>query len=221
MKIVLSITVVAFVLLGGLSAQEALAQEGSTIGESGGTITGTLSSVWLRKYSMIVYLEEVEGDFNPLEESPILDQKNKAFVPHVTVIPQGTTIHYVNHDDVKHNVYFVAPDGTNLNLGTGTEDWSRDNTMDQAGVYAHRCNVHEEMSAYIVVLTNPYFELIEKGPTKKTAEFKLAGVPPGAYTLRIWCEKYYLQEDHPFNTPWEVTVKDGEETKLEMKPKTK
>ncbi|MCH7909319.1 MAG: hypothetical protein IIB38_06850 [Candidatus Hydrogenedentes bacterium] len=188
---------------------------------TGGSIVGTLSSVWLRKYPMIVYLDGVEGNFRLREETPVLDQKNKAFVPHVIALMRGTTVHYVNHDDVKHNVYFVAPDETNLNLGTGTEDWSRDHTMDQAGVYAHRCNVHDEMSAYIISFTNPFFTLIDKGPTRKTAGFRLDGVPAGTYQLRVWCEKYYDQEGHPFNTPWEVTVQDGQETVLEVKPKTK
>lgn len=225
MKNIVRISLVVLLLIGGVSAADAMPgakpDEISTATGPGGTIAGTLSSVWLRKYSMIVYLEGEEGLSTPLEEKLILNQKNKMFVPHVMAVPQGTTIHYVNHDDVKHNVYFIAPDETILNLGTGAEDWSREVTMDQVGVYAHRCNVHDEMSAYIVVFGHPHFELIEKGAAKKSAEFRLDGVPAGTYQLRVWCEKYYADKDHPFNTPWEVSVQDGEETSIEVKPKTK
>lgn len=225
MKSIVRISLVVLLLIGGVSAADALPgakpDEISTATGPGGTIAGTLSSVWLRKYSMVVFLEGVEGAVTPLEEKPVIDQKNKMFVPHVIAVPQGTTVHYVNHDDVKHNVYYIAPDEAKFNLGTGTEDWSRDRTMDQVGVYAHRCNIHDEMSAYVIVLGHPYFQLIEKGPTKRSAEFKLEGVPAGTYNLRVWCEKYYAREEHPFNVPWEVTVRDGEVTTIEVKPKSK
>ncbi len=214
MKSTILIAAVLAVLATGTVVGDDAAQPAAT----GATITGTLKSVWLRKYPMVVYLEKVAGDFPPPRKQPVLDQKNKMFVPHAMAILKGTTIRYVNHDDVKHNVYFTEPDGTTLNLGTGTADWSRQHTMDKVGVYAHRCNVHDEMSAYIVSMQNPYFTLIDKGAKKKTAEFTIKGVPPGTYTLRVWCEKFYDKKDHKFNRAWKVTVRDGEQTTIDVKP---
>ena len=46
------------------------------------------------------------------------------------------------------------------------------------------CNVHAEMSAYIVVTETPYF-----ARTDKEGKFVLKGVPPGKYTLKVWHEK--------------------------------
>ena len=41
------------------------------------------------------------------------------------------------------------------------------------------------MSAFIVVLDNPYFTL-----TDKSGEFTIDNIPPGKYTLKTWHEKF-------------------------------
>ena len=188
------------------------------VGEGQGTLSGTLKSVWLRKYPMLVYLEKVDGDFEPSQTKPTIDQKNKMFVPHLLPVLKGTTVQYLNHDDTKHNIYFVQPDNQKVNLGTGTANWSKDHTMDQVGVYMHRCNIHDEMSAYVVVSDNPFYALIDRRAGRDPAEFKLEGVPAGDYKLHVWCEKFYNQKDHKFNRAWDISIRAGEETKIEMKP---
>lgn len=188
------------------------------VGESQGTLSGTLKSVWLRKYPMLIYLESVAGEFKPPQTKPTIDQKNKMFVPHLLPVLEGTIVQYLNHDDTKHNIYFVQPDNQKVNLGTGMANWSKDHTMDQIGVYAHRCNIHDEMSAYVVVMDNPFYALIDRKAGRDPAEFKLEGVPEGDYKLHVWCEKFYNQKNHKFNRAWDVSIKAGEETKIEVKP---
>jgi hypothetical protein len=46
------------------------------------------------------------------------------------------------------------------------------------------CNVHAEMSAYVIVTETPYF-----ATTGKDGKFILKDVPPGKYTLKVWHEK--------------------------------
>ena len=46
------------------------------------------------------------------------------------------------------------------------------------------CNVHAEMSAYVLVLENPYFSV-----TGKDGVFKIENVPPGTYKVSAWHEK--------------------------------
>lgn len=182
-----------------------------------GTISGTLDSVWVRRYEMVIYLENVEGTFEAGGEQAVIDQKDKMFVPHVLPVVAGAMVRYVNHDDTKHNVYMVQPDETEFNLGTGMADWSREHEMSQPGVYVHRCNVHDEMSAYVIVLQNPHFVLIPK-VSGKTTEFTLEGVPPGDYVLRVWCERFYDQPGHKFNRAWNVTVEGGAVSTVDVKP---
>ena len=138
-------------------------------------------------------------------------------MPHVLPVVQGTTIRYLNHDDTKHNVYFIQPDGKKVSLGTGRVDWSKDHMMDQAGVYVHHCNIHDEMTAYVFV-GNPYYALVKKQASRTPAEFKIEGVPAGDYELHVWCEKFYRQKGHKFNRVWEVSIKLGEETNIDVKP---
>ncbi len=156
----------------------------------------------------IVYLEYVPGIFQPSEkrhsimtghlaftkknglpaEPPIMDQWNVEFIPHVLPILKGSTVDFPNTDSVRHNVYSPDPiPGTHrmLSLGTYDPDVIKIIRLDKTGEIALRCNVHKEMSAFIVVLDNPYFTL-----TDKTGEFTLDNVPPGDYTLKTWHEKY-------------------------------
>ena len=69
----------------------------------------------------------------------------------------------------------------------------------------------------VVVMDHPHYKLIAKG-AKKTVEFKLEGVPPGTYKLRVWCEKYFAKKKHKFNRAIEVTVVADQEAKVKLKP---
>ena len=182
-----------------------------------GTIKGTIETAWLRRYEVIVYLEKIPGEFEPPAEKPRIDQKSKIFVPHLLPILKGTTVTYVNGDDTEHNVYFVQPDGAKLNLGTGKGDWSKDHTFEKAGVYAHRCNIHDEMSAFLIAFENPFFAHVPKN-VKKTGEFTIERVPAGTWTLKVWCEKFYETPDDTFNRGFEVAVEEGKTTEIVLKP---
>jgi hypothetical protein len=60
----------------------------------------------------------------------------------------------------------------------------RQQLFDKPGVVTLLCNVHAEMSAYVIVTETPYFAV-----TDKTGRFTLKAVPPGKYVLKIWHEK--------------------------------
>ncbi len=138
-------------------------------------------------------------------EPPILDQWNVEFIPHVLPILKGSTVDFPNTDDVRHNVYSPDPiPGTHrmLSLGTYDPDVIKIIRLDKPGEITLRCNVHKEMSAFIVVLDNPYFAL-----TDKTGAFTIDNVPPGNYTLVTWHEKY-----KPVNQ--QVTVKPNHTVKV-------
>src|SRR5579871_6608644 len=55
----------------------------------------------------VVYLEDNSnggGKALPLPKA-VVDQRDKTFLPHVSVVPRGTTVQFPNHDTVFHNVY--------------------------------------------------------------------------------------------------------------------
>ncbi|MFQ5687424.1 MAG: carboxypeptidase regulatory-like domain-containing protein [Candidatus Scalindua sp.] len=175
----------------------------------------------------IVYLENVPGIFQPSEkrhsivtghlaftkkkglpaEPPIMDQWNVEFIPHVLPILKGSTVDFPNTDNVRHNVYSPEPiPGTHRMLSLGTYDTGviKIIRLDKPGEIQLRCNVHKEMSAFIVVLDNPYFTL-----TDKNGEFTIENVSPGKYTLKTWHEKF-----KPVSM--EITVEPNQTLEVEL-----
>jgi len=109
----------------------------------------------------------------------VLDQKNRMFVPHVLPIQAGTAVTFPNSDNVRHQVYsFSAAKRFQLPLYSGTP--ATPVVFDKPGVVAVGCNIHDQMSAYIVVVDTPYFALTTGGRAE------LPGLPEGNYDVRVW-----------------------------------
>jgi plastocyanin len=136
----------------------------------------------------VIHVKEAKGDFKPPEKPVVMDQKNLEFVPHVLPIVVGTTVNFLNSDNVLHNVF--SPDGEKYNLGSWPQGEVKPYTFKKLGAYTQLCNVHPEMLGFIVVLPNPYF-----GVSDAKGEFKIEGIPPGDYTLEIWTENDKLKGD--------------------------
>lgn len=141
------------------------------------------------KANTIVYIEKANGKFLPPTKNPVMNQKNLVFIPHVLPVIAGSTVDFLNSDDVQHNVF--SPDKCcKFDLGSYGKGMSKTRKFDVAGSQAViLCNVHPEMEAYVVVLQNSYFSL-----TDKDGNFKIENVPPGTYTLKVWNEKYKAKD---------------------------
>jgi plastocyanin len=136
----------------------------------------------IKRSPVVVYLGDASGEFKKPVANPTLDQRNMTFIPHVLPIKTGTTVDFLNNDEVKHNVF--SPDHEKYNLGTWPKGAIKQYTFDKKGVYTQLCNVHPEMESFIVALDTPYFAL-----TDKDGNFELQDVPPGDYTIKVWHEK--------------------------------
>lgn len=137
----------------------------------------------------------------PPRTPPIMDQRNLEFIPHVLPIVRGTTVAFPNSDSVRHNVF--SPSDTKMfNLGTYPPGVLRTVTFDRAGVVQLLCNVHPEMSAFIVVLSTPYY-----ARTDRRGLFQINKIPPGDYTLNFWCE-------HRGTFSRELKLKAGETARI-------
>jgi len=135
----------------------------------------------------VVYLESSSGAAAPASDKhTTMDQKGLLFQPHVLVIQQGTTVEFLNSDKVSHNVFWPSISGDKKkghNLGTWPTGERKPFRFDQPGVVALLCNVHPEMSGYIIVSPTPYF-----AETGSDGEFALSNVPDGEYTITAWHE---------------------------------
>jgi hypothetical protein len=131
----------------------------------------------------VVYIDKIPGrTFAPPPEPATLDQVNLRFEPHVMAILVGTTVRFPNSDEIRHNVFSPGP--PRFDLGTYPQNQTKYHKFDKSGTWPMLCNVHAEMSAYVIVTDTPYFATT--GPDGK---FILKDVPPGKYTLQVWHEK--------------------------------
>lgn len=149
-----------------------------------GSIRGRIEHALVARWPAVVYVEKIPGrTFPPPDERPVVDQKKLVFIPHVLPVILGTTVEFRNSDDVKHNIFSSRKSPTVFNLGTYSAGVVRSVTFDKPGVVSLLCNVHSEMSAYVVVVETPYFTT-----TDREGRFTIEGVPAGAYRLAFWHE---------------------------------
>ena len=122
-----------------------------------------------------------DGKALPLaRKTAVMDQKNRMFVPHVLPVQTGTAVRFPNSDDIRHQVYSFSPAKTfQLPLYTGTP--STPIVFDKPGVATLGCNIHDRMSAYIVVVDTPHF-----GATGGNGRVTLDDLSSGKYTVHVW-----------------------------------
>jgi len=154
-----------------------------------GEIKGTVKTPGMRSPENIaVYIDAIpDKTFPPPTQHALIDQRKMTFVPHVMVVLKGTTVDFLNSDTVGHNVYWPSISGNKKlaqNLGTWPQGQKKSFTFAELGAAALLCNVHPEMSGYVVVVPTPYFAV-----TDKEGRFVIKDVPPGKYTLKTWSEE--------------------------------
>lgn len=152
-----------------------------------GNISGKVNAKGVKNSAdAIVYIDKIEGKkFDPPKEHGKIDQKKLVFHPHVLPVLVGTTVDFLNDDDVLHNVYSPDQCADKFNLGTWPKGQIRSYTYKVSGCASVvLCNVHPEMSAYVLVTDTPYFAVSDKD-----GNYEIKNIPAGKYTLKIWHEK--------------------------------
>jgi plastocyanin len=131
----------------------------------------------------------------PPRRAAVMDQKNRMFIPHVLPIQTGTSVRFPNSDDIRHHVYSFSPAKPfQLPLYKGMP--ANPIVFDRPGVVTLGCNIHDQMSAYIVIVDTPFFE-----KTGANGSATLKDVDAGRYSLHVW---YQDMRDEP--VPESVTV---------------
>jgi len=140
----------------------------------------------------VVYVEAIPGKTFPPPEKPLqMDQKSLLFQPHILVGPAGATVEFLNSDKVAHNIFWPAISGNKKlshNLGTWPTGEKRAFKFETPGIVPLLCNVHAEMSGYVIVTPTPYY-----AQTDEAGSFKISNIPDGSYTLTAWHEGFKNQ----------------------------
>jgi len=133
-----------------------------------------------------------------------MEQRKREFQPHVLVVQTGTAVSFPNFDTVRHHVYSFSPTKTfDIRLYAGTP--AQPVVFDRPGVATLGCNIHDRMSAHVVVVDTPLF-----GKSDAQGWLRL-DLPPGQHRLLLWHPRF----DAPTLHSQPLTVdKDG--TPLEL-----
>lgn len=168
-------------------------------------VRGSIKALGVRdSANVVVFLEGNGTKATPAPKAAVMDQRSLTFVPHVLPLPRGTAVDFPNSDKVRHNVYSPAGSAKRFNLGTYAVGVTKTEQFDAVGVVPLLCNVHSEMSGFILVMDTPHFAV-----TDKYGRFSIKGVPPGKYVLRAWHEKVKSAER-------EITVVAGTPTEVQI-----
>ena len=148
---------------------------------------------------LVVWAVPKEGPVPTRVRPAMVEQRNKAFVPLVSVVQKGTLVQFPNRDEIRHHVYSFSPAKRfeiKLYAGTPAEPL----LFDKAGEVVLGCNIHDHMIAYIYVVESPWF-----AKTDKDGMARIEGMPAGEFEVHAW---YYAQDRAP--APLGVKVR-GEE----------
>lgn len=130
----------------------------------------------------VIYVDRLPADAapRPAVATPQLGQRGQAFEPRVVVVPVGGTVEFPNFDPIFHNVFSVSP-ARRFDLGKYPRGTSRNVRFPKAGVVNVYCDIHSDMSAFIVVVPSAAWARPDRD-----GAYAIEGLPAGRYQLRWW-----------------------------------
>jgi len=170
-----------------------LAQSGVQVTD---TVEGKISFQGMPATEAVVYLEHGTSALVASADTVVLDQRGLRFLPGTLAVSPGTTVVFLNNDDIQHNVFSpgeVVGSGDPFDLGTYSRGEMRIHTFPDLGVHTILCNVHPEMLAYVVSVPTEY-----RTVTDSDGQFSITDVPPGTYRLHVW---------HPQSSPVDQEIR--------------
>ncbi|HEY4187933.1 MAG TPA: carboxypeptidase regulatory-like domain-containing protein [Polyangia bacterium] len=133
-----------------------------------------------RSGDVYVYVENVKSA-HAKGKSIEIKQENKQFSPRLAVVQVGTNVVFPNFDAIYHNVFSTSPHNS-FDLGSyRAGDKPRTVTLTTPGVVEIFCNMHQKMSADVLVVPSPLY-------TKARADgtFRIDNVPVGMRKVVAW-----------------------------------
>lgn len=134
--------------------------------------------------NVLVYLTDIKaGKAVHLADPVKLDNQKCAFVPHVLDATAGQTLEIHNSDPFLHDAHGILGIRTLFNVAV-MKNRTVSVPLVDVGLIHLNCNVrHTWMHGYLYVAEHPYHTV-----TGADGRFVIDGVPPGAWTLRVWHE---------------------------------
>ena len=130
----------------------------------------------------VIWAEGPQKKTLPAIQTEIV-QKNRQFIPLVTIIPVGSIVRFPNWDNVRHHVYSFSTAKTfDIPLYIGQSPKAIE--FERPGIVTLGCNIHDWMAAYVVVLDSGFF-----ARTDERGVGVLRDLPAGPVSIVGWCPR--------------------------------
>lgn len=152
----------------------------------------------------VVFLKDVtQGKAMELPDArQHLDQRGCRYVPHVMLVPEGSSLEAKSSDPLLHTVHMTGAASNNIPFPMQNQVIPIN--LAHSGVVELKCNAgHVWMNAEILVVKHPYYSV-----TDERGFFKLTDVPPGEYEIVAWHEGWKnLSEETVLDVAAQVKVR--------------
>ena len=138
----------------------------------------------------VVMLWPEKGGARRTPKQRVIEQRNKAFAPHVMAIPVGSTVAFPNFYSLFHNVFSLSKVKP-FELGMYRSGETREVKFDKPGIVRLGCNLHANMSAYLIVVDAPHYVIVDND-----GSFAFKALAAGKYKVQAWNE----HSDEPLTT---------------------
>ena len=131
---------------------------------------------------------KLEGPFpaTPVPSQPVeIDQRSCFYVPRVVGMRVGQALRMKNGDTLLHNVHSESTKNNAFNFAEPVKGMQRDVTLKDEEMLRIGCDVHRWMTAWVGVVSHPYFAVSDAKGT-----FAIANVPAGRRMITAWHESW-------------------------------
>lgn len=131
----------------------------------------------------------LQGSFppTPVPAEPVtIDQRGCVYIPRVIGAQVGQVVQVRNSDEVYHNVHGSSGRGNSFNISQPKAGIVQEIRLSDPEIMLRvACDVHRWMTAFVGVVTHPYFATTATG-----GAFTIVNVPPGTYAIQAWHERF-------------------------------
>src|SRR5215831_4331840 len=130
---------------------------------------------------------KVEGTFppTPVPSTPVeIDQRACIYTPRMVGARVGQTLRVRNGDNWLHNVHTDSSKRNGINQSTPKAGLDVKLVLKDEEMLRIGCDVHRWMTAWVGVVSHPYFAVSES----KGGTYTIANVPAGRRTITAWHE---------------------------------
>jgi plastocyanin len=111
-------------------------------------VAGLGAPVIIAMLLLLVGSPSVKASGQPSTANVAVTIDNFVFGPQAITVPVGTTVTWINSDDIPHTA--VSTDGVFKSKVMDTDE-KFSNTFTKAGTYSYYCSVHPKMTGQVVV----------------------------------------------------------------------